>query len=83
MLEQLQDIGLFTDSKSRLQEYVQTLGNGELCYDLIRTEGPDHRKQYTVQVVLGGERLETGTGSSKKSAEQEAATKTLRLLTQR
>ncbi len=83
MLEQLRDIGLFTDSKSRLQEYVQNLGDGELCYELIRTDGPDHRKQYTVQVVLDGKRLEIGSGSSKKSAEQEAAAKTLKFLSQR
>lgn len=82
LLERLQDIGLFTDSKSRLQEYVQNRGNGELSYELIRTDGPDHRKQYTVQVVLDGKQLGTGTGSSKKSAEQDAAAKTLKFLLQ-
>ena len=43
MLERLQDNGLFTDSKSRLQEYVQNKSHTDLQYDLIKTEGPDHR----------------------------------------
>ena len=80
ILNQLQDKGLFVDSKSRLQEYIQTGGAGELKYDIVKVEGPDHRKQYTVQVVWQDRRMATGTGSSKKAAEQEAAARTLELL---
>lgn len=80
ILNQLQDKGLFVDSKSRLQEYIQTSGAGELKYDILKTEGPDHRKQYTVQAVWQDRRLATGTGSSKKAAEQEAAAKSLEFL---
>ena len=80
ILNQLQDEGRFVDSKSRLQEYIQTSGAGELMYDIVKVEGPDHRKQYTVQVVWQDRRMATGTGSSKKAAEQEAAARTLELL---
>lgn len=82
MLDQLHDIGLFVDSKSRLQEYVQNHSAGELYYELIRTDGPDHKKQYTVQVIWNDRRLAVGCGSSKKSAEQDAAAKTLQMLAQ-
>lgn len=82
VLEQLNDRGLFVDSKSRLQEYVQNQSGANLIYELVREEGPDHRKLYTVQVILDDKRLMTGTGSSKKAAEQEAAAKTLEYLLQ-
>jgi len=82
ILKQLQDEGLFVDNKSRLQEYIQNSTGGELKYEVIKAEGPDHRKQYTVQVVWDERRLAEGTGSSKKSAEQEAAAKAISLLTQ-
>lgn len=83
ILQQLQDEGLFVDSKSRLQEYVQNFDAGELKYEVIKTEGPDHRKQYTVQAVWNERRLEVGTGSSKKAAEQDAAAKSLKSLLQK
>jgi len=83
ILQQLQDEGLFVDSKSRLQEYIQNFDAGELKYEVIKMEGPDHRKQYTIQAVCNDRRLEIGTGSSKKAAEQEAAAKSLKYLLQK
>ena len=83
ILQQLQDEGVFVDSKSRLQEYIQNYDAGELKYEVIKMEGPDHRKQYTVQAVWNDRRLEIGTGSSKKAAEQEAAAKSLKCLLQK
>ena len=83
ILQQLQDEGLFVDSKSRLQEYIQNFDAGVLKYEIIKTEGPDHRKQYTIQAVWNDRRLEIGTGSSKKAAEQEAAAKSLKYLLQK
>ena len=83
ILQRLQDEGRFVDSKSRLQEFIQNHDSGELRYEVIKTEGPDHRKKYTVQAVWNDKRLETGTGSSKKAAEQEAAAKSLRCLLQK
>jgi len=83
ILQQLQDEGVFVDSKSRLQEYIQNFDAGELKYEVIKMEGPDHRKQYTIQAVWNNKRLEIGTGSSKKAAEQEAAAKSLKCLLQK
>lgn len=60
------------DYKTSLQE----LTAGEMgmlpSYDLT-DEGPDHEKQFTAVVSVGGERLGSGTGRSKKEAEQAAA----------
>jgi ribonuclease-3 len=61
------------DYKSALQETVQARDLPLPEYRLVGTEGPDHRKQFQVAVVLEGDVLGEATGASKKEAEQEAA----------
>ena len=61
------------DYKTMLQELVQRKKNQNLVYELTGETGPDHDKQFTVQVLLNGEPVGTGVGSSKKRAEQSAA----------
>jgi ribonuclease III len=61
------------DFKSALQELLQGRDLPLPEYRLIATFGPDHRKQFEIEVVVRGEPLATATGSSKKDAEQEAA----------
>ena len=61
------------DYKTALQEKVQQKKDQVLCYTLIGESGPDHDKQFVVQVSLNGQVVGTGSGSSKKRAEQEAA----------
>ena len=61
------------DYKTALQEKVQQKKDQVLCYSLIGESGPDHDKQFVVQVSLNGQVVGTGSGSSKKRAEQEAA----------
>jgi ribonuclease-3 len=56
-----------------LQEKVQQKDSGDVHYEIIAESGPDHNKQFTAQVVIGGRRLSTGTGHNKKAAEQQAA----------
>jgi ribonuclease-3 len=70
------------DYKSALQELLQA-GDGRLPeYRLAGTVGPDHRKQFQVEVVVRGETLASGTGPSKKEAEQDAARLALDALNQ-
>lgn len=64
---------LFYDSKTILQEMVQSQYEESLSYKLLREEGPDHNKSYEVQVLLGTSVLGKGRGRTKKAAEQEAA----------
>ena len=61
------------DYKTALQEKVQEKKNQVLAYALVGESGPDHDKRFEVQVTLNGEVVGTGTGSSKKRAEQDAA----------
>ena len=42
-------------------------------YKVLSEEGPDHNKTFNVEVTLEGKRIGTGSGTSKKSAEMEAA----------
>lgn len=61
------------DHKSALQEYLQSHERPLPEYRLAGTIGPDHRKQFHVEVCLDGLVVGEAIGSSKKEAEQEAA----------
>src|SRR5262249_62272633 len=61
------------DYKSALQELLQSREMPLPDYRLIGTAGPDHRKQFEIEVSVRGETLASATGGSKKEAEQEAA----------
>lgn len=62
-----------TDYKTTLQELVQQKKNQQLSYRLIGESGPDHDKQFLVELTLNGEVVGNGVGTSKKRAEQDAA----------
>ena len=61
------------DYKTALQELVQRKKDQHLAYTLVKESGPDHDKQFVMQVELNGRPVGTGKGSSKKRAEQAAA----------
>ena len=61
------------DYKTALQEKVQQKKNQVLQYTLASQSGPDHDKQFEVEVMLNGTVVGRGIGSSKKRAEQAAA----------
>ena len=70
---------LFYDSKTILQEVVQ--GKHEsLSYELVNESGPDHDKNFTVDVHIDGKKISSGTGHTKKAAEQQAAYQALLVL---
>ncbi len=62
-----------SDYKTALQELVQRESGRVLSYHLIGESGPDHAKEFTVEVRLNDQGVGTGTGRSKKEAEQNAA----------
>ena len=68
-------IRLNTDYKTVLQELVQQKKNQTLVYELTGESGPDHDKQFSVRVLLNGTEVGSGSGTSKKRAEQAAAQK--------
>jgi ribonuclease-3 len=59
--------------KSILLEYTQARGSGVPRYMVVKEEGPDHERIFTVAVYVGDECLGKGQGRSKKEAEQQAA----------
>ena len=61
------------DHKSVLQEKVQAEGKAAPVYRTVGGEGGNHTRAFTIEVVVEGEVLATGTGASKRKAEQEAA----------
>ena len=65
------------DYKSRLQNHCQSLQMGLPRFEVISAEGPDHRKEFVVEVNLRGQPAGRGRGNSKKEAEQRAARQAL------
>ena len=75
---------LFYDSKTILQEVVQReYPDADLTYRIIGEDGPDHDKHFDAEVLVGERTLGQGRGSTKKSAEMEAAYRALIELKQR
>jgi len=68
------------DYKSALQERVQAIGHPVPEYRVSGSEGPDHRKTFTIEVLVNGEVLGSATGRAKKEAEQDAARQALEKL---
>jgi len=68
------------DSKSRLQEYVQSKGDPTPKYVVFKESGPDHAKEFIVDVSSAGKKLGRGKGKSKSEAEQKAASNALKTL---
>jgi ribonuclease III len=82
ILERLGDIlekGLHIDAKSRFQEIAQEVLGVTPEYRLVKEEGPDHDKVFTMGAYVGEEFIASGTGSSKQKAEQSAATEGLKV----
>ena len=71
---------LVQDYKTALQELVQRKSGQQLSYHMVGESGPDHNKTFTAEVLLNGEGVGTGSGHSKKEAEQAAARAAIRKL---
>jgi ribonuclease-3 len=69
------------DFKSALQEALQARGEPQPVYALVKEEGPEHKKTFTVEVRLPepamGQFVSRAQGATKKRAEQEAARQAL------
>ena len=69
----------FVDYKTELQKTLHK-EKKDLRYKLITTQGPEHKKQFTVAVFVNKKRCSSATGFSIKKAEQEAAKRTLNIV---
>ena len=73
ILSDLENKILFYDSKTILQEMVQTMPGALLTYELTGEKGPDHDKEFQVKALIDGKEAGSGSGRTKKAAEQQAA----------
>lgn len=74
------DDEVFKDYKTALQEIIQRNPEESVTYILTDETGPDHNKQFTVEVHLNSNVIGSGRGKSKKQAEQMAAKQALHLM---
>lgn len=72
----LQDDAI-ANAKGRLQEVVQEHKIDQPLYETVAEEGPDHARVFTIDVVVNGHRIGSGSGRSKREAQQIAAREAL------
>ncbi|MDC7287106.1 ribonuclease III [Blautia schinkii] len=82
ILNDMEHKQLFYDSKTILQEIVQEDGSQPVEYVLVKEEGPDHNKNFTVEAMVNGKNMGCGSGHTKKAAEQAAAYQAIRKMRQ-
>ncbi|MBI3486402.1 ribonuclease III [Candidatus Daviesbacteria bacterium] len=82
LFEEELKVGPPKDAKSKLQELSQISTKQSPKYKILKTEGPDHAKHFTVGVFLQGEKIGEGEGLSKQTAEEAAAKTALKSLEQ-
>lgn len=68
---------LYIDPKSRFQELVQEKVGITPTYKLLKEQGPDHAKIFTMGVYIENKQIAQGTGPSKQAAEQIAASRAI------
>ncbi|MCR5101031.1 MAG: ribonuclease III [Butyrivibrio sp.] len=73
ILNDLENKQIFYDSKSVLQEIVQSKSLGDIRYEICGEKGPEHDKIFESVVYIGKEKFGEGAGKTKKAAEQKAA----------
>lgn len=71
---------VFKDYKSTLQEVLQQNPTEKFEYIVVDEHGPDHNKEFVVEVHLNSNVIGRGVGGSKKKAEQQAARSALELM---
>ena len=67
------------DYKTSLQQFIQSIGTDKLQYVCVKDYGPDHDKTFVVEVRLNSNVIGTGTGKTKREAEQNSAKEALKL----
>ena len=68
---------LWRDAKSFFQEKAQEIDSATPTYEVLKEEGPDHAKVFTVSLLIGKKKVAEGQGHSKQDAETDAARKGL------
>ena len=77
-IDSVNNLTYLRDPKTALQEYVQKKYKERPVYQVIEERGPDHRKEFTVRLMVNGREIVTGEGPSKRKAEMNAARASLK-----
>lgn len=77
-LDEIIEKGLYIDAKSQFQETCQEKEDITPHYEVLKEEGPDHAKTFTMGAYIGETLVAKGKGSSKQKAEDEAAKNALK-----
>ncbi len=80
VLDQTVEKGQYLSSKSKLQEISQAKYRSIPAYKVMNTEGPEHKRVFTIAVYLNKKKLGLGKGFSKKEAEEKAAFQALQAI---
>ncbi|MBN2403777.1 MAG: ribonuclease III [Spirochaetes bacterium] len=76
-IERIDKLSYLRDPKTALQEYVQGKYKERPIYEIIEESGPDHKKEFKIKLIIHGQDVSFGTGTSKRKAEMDAAMKIL------
>lgn len=71
----------YKDNKSLLQEIAQSRYKATPLYHLISESGPDHDKEFIMQVMIANKSYGQGKGKSKQTSQEDAAKNTLEMIT--
>lgn len=77
-IERIDNLTYLRDPKTTLQEYVQKKYKKRPIYEVVEERGPDHSKEFIVKLIINGEEVNRGEGSSKRKAEMNAAMEILK-----
>jgi len=79
-LDRIISEGLFIDPKTKIQELMQNKYKVTPTYEIIKEEGPDHDKVFTVVLLMEDKKFSEGYGHSKQKAEEDAAKNAIDLI---
>lgn len=77
-IERIDRMTYLRDPKTTLQEYVQKRYKERPVYEVVEERGPDHKKEFIVRLIIKGNEVSRGVGSSKRKAEMLAAEQILK-----
>ena len=72
-IDHIVENNLFIDPKTQAQEIIQSRYKTTPTYEIVKEEGPDHDKKFTVALLINRKEKAQGQGTSKQKAEESAA----------
>lgn len=80
-INKIEDSNINFNPKGRLQELLQPkIGVEDIDYKLVKEQGPNHERTFTVELWIKGKKTSIGVAKSKKAAEEAAALKAIKKL---